>query len=69
VSSAPAQLTRSPSTSPSQPSLFGFGDAGDEVVAELLKAAALGRVRPEERAMNVHRHLPAQVTRAGGGGQ
>ncbi|WP_063767866.1 hypothetical protein [Streptosporangium roseum] len=28
---------------------FGFGDAGDEVVADLLQPAALCRVRPEER--------------------
>ncbi|TDD06802.1 hypothetical protein E1292_14685 [Nonomuraea deserti] len=27
---------------------FGFGDAGDEVVADLLDADALGRIRPEE---------------------
>ena len=27
---------------------FGFGDAGDEVVSDLLQPAALCRVRPEE---------------------
>jgi hypothetical protein len=31
---------------------LGLGDAGDEVVADLLQPAALGRVRPEERATN-----------------
>ncbi|GAA1728942.1 hypothetical protein GCM10009680_82620 [Streptomyces yatensis] len=29
-----------------------LGGAGDEVVADLLQPAALGRVRPEERATN-----------------
>jgi hypothetical protein len=28
---------------------LGLSDAGDEVVADLLQPAALGRVRPEER--------------------
>ncbi|WP_326783458.1 hypothetical protein [Streptomyces sp. NBC_00151] len=31
---------------------LGFGDAGDEVVQDLLKAAALGWVWPKERATN-----------------
>lgn len=31
---------------------LGLGDAGDEVVADLLQPAALGRVRPEEGATN-----------------
>ncbi|WP_043266791.1 hypothetical protein [Streptomyces sp. CT34] len=31
---------------------LGLGDAGDEVVADLLQPAALGRVRPEKRATN-----------------
>jgi hypothetical protein len=28
---------------------FGFGDAGDEVIADLLQSTVLCRVRPEER--------------------
>ncbi|MFH8738289.1 MULTISPECIES: hypothetical protein [unclassified Streptomyces] len=31
---------------------LGLGDAGDELVADLLQPAALGRVRPEQRATN-----------------
>ncbi|KJY40954.1 hypothetical protein VR41_14220 [Streptomyces sp. NRRL B-1568] len=32
--------------------VLGLGDAGDEVVADLLQPAALGRVRREKRATN-----------------
>lgn len=48
--SAPARLTLSPSTSPSQPSAFGLGDAGQQVAADLYDPLVLRRIRSKQPA-------------------
>jgi hypothetical protein len=50
LSSAPARLILRPSASPCQPWRFGFGDAGDEVVADLGDAGPLRGVGPVQGA-------------------
>jgi hypothetical protein len=46
LSSAPARLTLSPSTSPSHPFAFGLGDAGVQVVADLFQPGSLRGICP-----------------------
>lgn len=47
---------------------LGLGDAGNEVVTDLLQPAALSRVRPEERATNTSVFVDADGAVGAGAG-